>query len=163
MTKEQQQVREFHEAVHAATGGEPDPITPTMPSYPARVLRAKLILEEALETIIKGLGVNLNIGSSSLLTATSECKDDLNWTELHPGNLVEIADGAADLKYVICGMELKCGIDGDSVFQEVHESNMTKFIDGSRRGDGKWVKGPSYKPANVLRVIEAQMVTEEAE
>lgn len=37
----------------------------------------------------------------------------------------------------------------EEVFDEIHRSNMTKFIDGHRREDGKWIKGPSYTPANL--------------
>jgi predicted HAD superfamily Cof-like phosphohydrolase len=71
-------------------------------------------------------------------------------------SMVEIADAIADLLYVVIGTAVAHGIDIDPVFQEVHRSNMSKFIDGHRREDGKWVKGPSYSPANIAPILERQ-------
>lgn len=71
-------------------------------------------------------------------------------------NLVEIADSLADSLVVILGTACAFGIDIEPIFQEVMRSNMTKFIDGYRREDGKWMKGPSYTPANIAPLIDAQ-------
>jgi predicted HAD superfamily Cof-like phosphohydrolase len=70
--------------------------------------------------------------------------------------IVEVADALADLMYVVLGTAVAYGIDLEPLFQEVHRSNMSKFIDGHRREDGKWIKGPSYSPANLQPIIEAQ-------
>jgi predicted HAD superfamily Cof-like phosphohydrolase len=51
----------------------------------------------------------------------------------------------------------ECGLDGEPLFNEVHRSNMTKFIDGRRREDGKWLKGPGFEPPQLQRLILAQM------
>lgn len=41
------------------------------------------------------------------------------------------------------------------LFDEVHDSNMSKFIDGHRdESTGKWIKGPSYRPADIKSVVE---------
>lgn len=72
------------------------------------------------------------------------------------GDLTEIADAIGDLLYVVIGTAVACGIEIEPVFDEIHRSNMTKFIDGHRRADGKWVKGPSYTPANLAPIIKAQ-------
>lgn len=68
----------------------------------------------------------------------------------------DIADAIADLLYVVLGTAVAHGIDIEPVFNEVHRSNMSKFIDGHRREDGKWIKGPSYSPANLAPIIAAQ-------
>ena len=41
-------------------------------------------------------------------------------------DMVEVADGLADLLYFIVGQAVRVGIDIDAVFDEVHRSNMTK-------------------------------------
>lgn len=72
------------------------------------------------------------------------------------GTTVEIADAIGDLLYVVLGAACQHGIDIDPVFHEIHRSNMTKFIDGHRRSDGKWIKGPSYTPANLKPILQRQ-------
>lgn len=68
-------------------------------------------------------------------------------------DIVGIADAIADLLYVVYGAAVAYGIPAQQVFDEVHRSNMSKFIDGHRREDGKWVKGPSYSPANLKPIL----------
>lgn len=74
-------------------------------------------------------------------------------------DIVEIADGCADLMVVTIGTAIACGIDLDPIFQEVHRSNMSKFIDGHRREDGKWIKGPAYSPPNIKAELIKQGYT----
>lgn len=38
-----------------------------------------------------------------------------------------IADGIADLLYVVYGTAVACGLDAERIFDEVHRSNMSKF------------------------------------
>lgn len=71
-------------------------------------------------------------------------------------HIFDVADALADLMYVVLGTAVAYGIDLEPIFQEVHRSNMSKFIDGHKREDGKWIKGPSYSPANLKPIIEAQ-------
>ena len=72
-------------------------------------------------------------------------------------DIVLIADSIADSLVVVLGTAVACGIDIEPIFQEVMRSNMTKFIDGHRREDGKWIKGPSYTPANITPLICEQI------
>lgn len=72
-------------------------------------------------------------------------------------SLAEIADALADLLYVVYGTAVATGIDIEPIFAEVHRSNMSKFIDGHKRADGKWIKGPSYSPANLEPLIKEQL------
>ena len=61
-------------------------------------------------------------------------------------NLVEVADALTDLLYVIYGTGHAYGIDLDACFEEVHNSNMSKLVDGyAQKNDmGKVMKGPGY-------------------
>lgn len=95
-------------------------------------LRAKLILEEALE----------------FERAVAD-KD-----------FVLAVDALADLLYVVEGAIVAFGLHNHNcmgaVSEEVHSSNMSKLdADGRpiKREDGKVLKGPSYFPANVEGVL----------
>jgi predicted HAD superfamily Cof-like phosphohydrolase len=44
----------------------------------------------------------------------------------------------------------------DPVFREVHRSNLSK-VGGYKREDGKWVKPPTYSPADVTSLLASQL------
>ena len=74
------------------------------------------------------------------------------------GNLAAVAKEMADLLYVTYGTAVSYGIDMEPVFQEVHRSNLSK-VGGYKRADGKWVKPPTYSPAHIDPILEAQRDT----
>lgn len=142
MNKWQQMVREFHENSGATINDKP-----TILSDKDQILRVKLIEEEGKELAFDAFGwqeVYANAGKV------------IGFTKGKSMDLVETADAIGDLLYVVLGTAVSCGIDIEPVFAEIHRSNMTKFIDGHRREDGKWIKGPSYEPANLKPIIDAQ-------
>lgn len=100
---------------------------PMIPDEATRLLRVRLIQEEF-----------------------DEVKDALAREDL-----TGIAKELADLLYVIYGTAVSCGIDMDPVFREVHRSNLSK-VGGYKRGDGKWVKPPTYSPAQVGPILDSQ-------
>ena len=58
----------------------------------------------------------------------------------------------ADLVYVVYGYAATYGLNLDEAFRRVHESNMSKLDDNGepvRRADGKVLKGPNYKEADL--------------
>ena len=59
---------------------------------------------------------------------TEEYKETLEAFENN--DLVEVADGLADMVWVIMGMCSSCGIEFNKVWEEVRSSNMSKFVDG---------------------------------
>lgn len=136
MTKEQSEVREF-----MVKAGQDTPDKPTMPSLEVRALRIRLIAEELAE-LAEAFGIVFNYAISKDVFGSKD--------------LISAADATADLRVVVIGTDVAMGIDGGPVWDEVHRSNMSKFIDGHRREDGKWVKGPSHSPANLAPIIEAQ-------
>lgn len=71
------------------------------------------------------------------------------------GNLASVAKEMADLLYVVYGTAVSYGIDMKPVFQEVHRSNLSK-VGGYKRADGKWMKPPTYSPAKLEPILEAQ-------
>jgi hypothetical protein len=80
-------------------------------------------------------------------------------------NLVLIADALADLKYVIFGMDLALGIPVESVFAEVHRSNMSKDVKTSpanalllaTAAGTKVQKGNNYFKPNIEQIISQAM------
>ena len=73
-------------------------------------------------------------------------------------DLIEVADGLADMVWVIMGMCNSCGIDFDSVWQEVKASNMSKFPDGKaiKNEHGKIMKPDSYFKPNIKKVLDLE-------
>lgn len=66
-------------------------------------------------------------------------------------DIIKIADGLADLLYVLHGTALAYGIPIFDVFAEVHRSNMTKS--GQVNADGKTLKGLDYSPPDIKGVL----------
>ena len=131
--------------------GQETPDTINVPTSEQRILRAKLILEEAFELINKGLGINVYSSDVSIAPLTVSQWD---YQIVSDSDIVEAMDGAADLFWVgVAGTSIIFGCDLEPVLEEVNQSNASKFIDGYRREDGKWVKGPSYKPAQIETVV----------
>lgn len=95
---------------------------PSFPSVEHYMLRRRLIKEESKE----------------LIEAIDTC------------NMVEIADGMADLTYVIAGAALCLGIPLEAVWHEVQSSNMTKSLD---KKNLKTVKGPDFRPPDIERIL----------
>ena len=110
--------------------GQDCPLKPKVPDNATQLLRLKLHAEEAVVELEEAFGNQ---------------------------NIVEIADSIADSLVVVLGTAVACGIDIEPIFNEVMRSNMTKFIDGHRRDDGKWVKGPSYTPADLIPLLNLQL------
>jgi len=101
--------------------------TPTAPDDPTRLLRERLIEEEFAEL------------REAMAT----------------GDIPSIAKELADLLYVVYGTAVSCGIDMETVFREVHRSNMSK-VGGYKRADGKWVKPPTYSKAALEPILVEQ-------
>lgn len=145
------------------------PSSPQLPSEGVRLLRAKLILEEALETV-KALGVKLVVGGvvdwdgddlALVLDESSEwlgCDPALLTKERTAQLLAEIADGCADLSVVSIGTLSACGIADAEVLREVDRTNLEKFGPGGhKREDGKWVKPENWQPPRLKQIISRQV------
>lgn len=63
---------------------------------------------------------------------------------------------AIDIIVVTAGWLLSVGVDADEAWRRVHASNMSKLTDGKllKREDGKVLKGPNYKPADLSDLIK---------
>lgn len=126
------------------------PEKPVLPDATTRLLRAYLILEEAFETV-RGLGFKLRAKDDWV----ADVHTDLIFIEVKP-DLIEIADGCADLSVVNVGTLSACGIQDYSLLMEVDRNNLDKLARGMLRDDGKLIKPPDHKPPDIKRVLEEQ-------
>lgn len=136
------------------------PAHPVIPNEKACALRIRLIAEELME-LADGMGFRIqldNLSYSDDFKLPGKQRYGLELTRCYRKNpdLVEIADAFSDLNYVNVGGQSAFGIDGEPCDLEVHESNMSKFIDGHKDEHGKWIKGPSTRPPDLRPILIAQ-------
>ena len=86
-------------------------------------------------------------------------KEELNELEeaIKNKNLVEVADALTDILYVTYGAGHGFGINLDSCFYEVQNSNMSKLDENGSpiyNENGKVLKGPNYFEPNLKKLIE---------
>lgn len=134
----------------------------TVPPIAIRRLRAKLILEEALEAV-KALGFGTCISfpeysqeqDDKLVYAGNVQAEfqikDIILEELYEYNFIECLDALVDLDYVASsGTSVALGISSelyDKAFALIHTNNMSKTLDKDK--DGKILKGPLYVPVDL--------------
>ncbi len=75
------------------------------------------------------------------------------------GDYVEVADALGDKLYVLLGTIIEHGMQDviQEVFDEIHESNMSKLDNNGKpiyREDGKAMKGPNYKSPNIKIILK---------
>ena len=61
----------------------------------------------------------------------------------------------SDLVYVCFQFAAAAGWDLDVALDRVHQSNMSKLVDGKplKREDGKVLKGPNYQPPTLIDLV----------
>ena len=71
-------------------------------------------------------------------------------------DIEEIADGGADLIYVVVGTMISYGVPIDRIFREIHLSNMTKTpvrAEGGQKYGTKTPKGPDFEMPDVRGIL----------
>ena len=144
MNEYQRLVRDFHEAVGATVGETPE--------IRDNELRAKLILEEAVETCAA-----LGFFADGYLSVSDEDGFTDEIAEFHKSfdqpSEIEVIDGLCDLLYVTFGTAVAAGIDLDRFFHEVHATNMAKLA-GEKRADGKQLKPEGWRPPRIAELLQ---------
>ena len=140
--------------------GQDLPGAPTIQGHDVCYLRLRLIAEELME-LADAMGYCIQLNNMASPTPlrdkpkerhTDVIERNLDWEP----DLVEIADAFSDLNYVTVGGQSAFGIDGEPLDLEVHDSNMSKFIDGHKDEHGKWIKGPSTRVPDLAPILRAQ-------
>ena len=111
---------------------------------------------DALESQINAL--------ASTVAGLSQVQSDLASLSATVGSLqgalqsgidAALADGLADMVWVIMGMCNSVGIDFDKIWAEVKSSNMSKFVDGKfiKNDAGKIMKPETYFKPNIKKAL----------
>ena len=74
---------------------------------------------------------------------------------MRDNDIIEIADGLADLLYVVYGAAISYGIDIRPIFEEVHRTNMLK-VGGAFRSDGKILKPSGWEQPKIKELLDKQ-------
>lgn len=125
-----------------------------------RILRAKLMVEEVLETC-NALGVKVKFGHGDRINAgdmTSPIAIHPHVFEIvGPLDMVEAVDGCLDVRVVTTGTLSALGVSDESLQEEVDQNNLAKYGPGCTiRADGKVIKPPDHKPPDILGRLVAQ-------
>lgn len=132
------------------------PDKPTQPSKEMRILRARLIMEEALETIA-ALGVFVANDSDSGYSFIENENLDYHITDISHFDMVEVADGCADLSVVSIGTLSALGISDSPILEMVDQNNLEKFSPGYYIDEGgKLIKPPNHSPPKIKEELERQ-------
>lgn len=160
-------IREFNLAF-----GRPVNLTPTELSESDRLLLGKLIFEECVEYVTKGLGLKIVVNGMhvrDLTTLTLELNEGQRYDP------IESADGLGDMNVVIHFNALWHGFNLDVITEEINDSNMSKLgidgrpiingvTEGYKEGQdgydpakpiGKILKGPNFRKPNLEPIIWA--------
>jgi len=168
--------------------------SPELPDPDTRLLRARLVFEEALE-FVKGCGCTVTraIPGSDVEEQTAVI-DDIS-VAIDPNgkpDFAEYVDGCIDQLVVTYGALNAAGVKAQPAWDEVQRSNMSKawphcsgcdavlergsglelvhpedsnahhgdwqmVLKVHKRPDGKFIKSPTYSPADLKRVIAEQV------
>ncbi len=143
-----EQVREFHLAMDVPVDA---PRPTVIPENRVR-LRAALIAEEFFETIhamFPGDGPNdwIDDAEKRVMYGVKVARIRVS--------IPELADGMADLDYVVEGTRLEFGIDGAPIAAEVHRANMAK-VGGPIAENGKRLKPSGWTPPDIVGELRKQ-------
>ena len=75
---------------------------------------------------------------------------------INNNDIIEVADALTDILYVTYGAGHSFGVDLDSCFNEVQNSNMSKLGDDGKpiyNESGKVMKGPNYFKPNLKKFL----------
>ena len=124
----------------------------------------KLFPEDWVQKFHEVFGAPVNVPPNQALTALRQKLIDEEVKELNDEFTLVFQTGKihenfikemADLQYVLSGLAVAFGIDLNTAVQRVHESNMSKLVDGKPklREDGKILKGPDYYEPDLKDLI----------
>ena len=117
-------------------------------------------VQEFMETFGQEVKLKPSLSSEKInklrLDLIKEELDELK-EAINNNDLLEVADALTDILYVTYGAGHAFGIDLDSCFQEVQNSNMSKLGEDGKpiyNDAGKVMKGPNYFKPDLSKFIK---------
>lgn len=142
----------FDVALFHKVMGQQDPFMPVDdPSPEARMLRAHICSEEYAEHLVALVGAAdaLNMFRGKIAAIVEK-------RGAHPGDLVELCDGASDSRVVASGCDVTFGVDGRPIDDLVMASNLEKIGGGKDPDTGKFLKPPGWTPPDIEAELRRQ-------
>lgn len=129
-------------AFHALLG-QVDPLTPRDLTPEERLIRARLVAEEAAELLVALVGVG-----SSLVIVDEMIMGCKRKRGSEPGDLAEIADAVIDTEVVCAGTLVAAGVKDKDLIDLVCDANDAK-VGGGKDENGKFKKPPGWKAPDI--------------
>lgn len=133
--------------------GQATPEVVTIPDDDTRILRARLMSEEVLETIEKGLGISIFVRNPVTGGVVSVDFSKLEFEIERPVDMVELVDGCYDTTVVTTGTLISVGVPDMPGQELVDDANLAKF-GGGKDEYGKFQKPPGWKPADIAGFLQ---------
>ena len=119
---------------------------------------------EMVEQFNRSFGITIGKKPRALQDSEYTLRYDLMTEELseyleacRSNDLVQIVDAIVDMQYVLNGFIVAHGLQRhfDSLFMEVHSSNMSKLENGKvlKRQDGKILKGKNFFTPEIEKIL----------
>lgn len=126
---------------------QPVRLFPDIPTDDERILRAKLILEEAFETV-QALGVVVTDENGDEIGGPYASGYQFNINVASRFSIVEAVDGCCDIMVVTLGTLSTIGVGDVHVMNAVLDANDAK-LEGEIREDGKRLKPEGWQPPKI--------------
>lgn len=137
-------IREFMTAAGQTVPEKPEPLCEK-----DAVLRARLIMEEALETI-HALGVEVHVNHHDDIPIAM---DNLDFYRVVPTHMLGAVDGCCDIIVVTLGTLVSLGLPDNPFMTEVNQNNLTKVKPRVYIKEGKIQKPPGYQPPQLSKLL----------
>lgn len=131
------------------------PFNPTIPDADVRLLRARLVAEEALE-LIEALGIFLVDKTTGSVLSFDKLNFMCEWPVAV--DIAKVADGVCDTRVVATGTLSAFGLCDWQLQQAIDLSNLEKFGPGGHKHPetGKWIKPENWKTPDLAKLIDLQ-------
>lgn len=131
---------------------------PGIPTDATMRFRVRLVAEEFIEMLDSVFGNQSGDGGVECMEL--ESIQDAIRSLVDNGriniDLPEFIDALGDLKVVIEGAFVACGVDSRPIQLAIHHANMAKKDGPKRESDGKRLKPPGWKPADIEGELRKQ-------
>lgn len=132
---------------------------PGIPSNATMRFRVRLVAEEFVEMLQAVYAISHRTKSPVYGPKFGEFVDYLDYVIDHLPmkiDLPEFIDALGDLKVVTEGAFVACGVDSRPIQLAIHHANMAKKDGPLRESDGKRLKPPGWKPADIKNELHKQ-------